>query len=228
MSTIFFLLKFCENQMYASEFVAGRLWLNPLSMFKEAERGIDGRGDSDEGLEAWFQPRKIRLFVAGHLIDSKDMVEPVKASFNRCEMINLLCLYAGTFGSASTFKELEAQLLIPDACYAMGTTAVLVRNVTEFQNRFRGAVRKAGFGQKDKLVEYFDPTRFHGRLKHPVFLKREEYSWQREYRFAVDQGLDVPKPLELNVGPLSDICEIVDPKTLNQGMRLLPPAIPGE
>ena len=41
MPTIYFYLKFFEKKEYATDFVAGKLWMNPLKFFKKLEKSDD-------------------------------------------------------------------------------------------------------------------------------------------------------------------------------------------
>ncbi|MBU6959675.1 hypothetical protein KRR23_18290 [Pseudomonas sp. CVAP len=57
-------------------------------------------------------------------------------------------------------------------------------------------------------MDYYDPSTFHGSFddKRAVFNKRDVYSHQREYRFAIDRGVEEEARYTLNVGSLRDIC----------------------
>ena len=42
----------------------------------------------------------------------------------------------------------------------------------------------------------------------------------REYRFIVDRKVAISEPFILNVGPLGDICKVLDSAGLNDGIRV--------
>ncbi|MNR53147.1 hypothetical protein D3C85_1731070 [compost metagenome] len=56
-------------------------------------------------------------------------------------------------------------------------------------------------------MDYYDPTTFNGTFDsdRAVFSKRNTYSHQREYRFAIDRETEEDAPYTLKVGSLRDI-----------------------
>ena len=51
------------------------------------------------------------------------------------------------------------------------------------------------------MVKYYDETKYSGKVGR--FLKRSTYSYQREYRIAVEPG--VHEPFHFEIGDLRDI-----------------------
>ena len=226
MGLILFYLKFFERREWADAFLDGMLYLNPLGYFLnlEADRD-DGRADGYEAAARWTQPHPdLILEVAGIRIPPEDLSGPVVMQDTSFNAVNLMCLYAGFSGpferlsldDVAAFKE---HLWIPEASLRMGNHALLVGNVTEFNQRVVAAVRKAGYGLKARRVVYFDPTTFSGEISDPLFYKQDSFAFQQEYRFAVFSGKTEPEPLLLDVGPLSDICSLVDVKGRVNGSR---------
>jgi hypothetical protein len=139
------------------------------------------------------------------------------------DRVNLLCLYAGTPGPFKTFTEAEVDafnqyMRIPDPRLAMGPHCVLVKNVTEFFRRFDAAVRQNEFELIRGPVSYFDPKKFSRSVGRPMFWKRDQFEWQREYRFAVGARSIEPTPLFLDVGDLTDICIVADTAAFNASL----------
>jgi hypothetical protein len=125
----------------------------------------------------------------------------------------VLCVYAGSTGSFGLVDDqnltaFHQQMQVPGECAHLGAWAVVVQNVAAFQQRFATEIRRRGYGLTRGLVRYFDDRMFSGTVEHPLFWKRRQFAWQREYRFAVRTRASEPSPLILNVGDLSDICSI--------------------
>jgi hypothetical protein len=220
MSLVLFYVKFCENQTYAEEFVAGRLYMNPLEYFKRCEHDVDdGRADRFEAAAGWWQPAALSTILIGNVVLSADeLAEPLVVQEHHHDPLNVLCLYAGTTGdferiSADNVDRFREHLKIPVRCATMGSKAVLVHNVREFRDRVCGAVKRARFSLTMGPVHYFDPDTFSGHIQHAAFHKRLEYSWQREHRFVMNRRVTVAEAYTLRVGDLSDVCTIVDSTT---------------
>jgi hypothetical protein len=99
--TIWYLIKLFTAERYANQFMAGELYLNTLSYFKEAEEECtdDGRLDPTEAVAMWLQPDDIfmKLTAPGIReteITSKDLAAPISASFDYHNHVNIFCLYA--------------------------------------------------------------------------------------------------------------------------------------
>jgi hypothetical protein len=101
---------------------------------------------------------------------------------------------------------------------------IQIHRVDGFRQRFVEAVKREKLELRAGPVTYFDPTEFSGGVSDPVFAKRHDFSWQREYRYAVDRHVQSPEPYVLDVGPLEDICTIVDPSKINDSLTILPPS----
>ena len=132
MSVIFFLVKFFDNEVYARDFVKGRIYANTLATFKTLE-GIDdsGRADRHEGTIAWLQPGHGRLEINGMDI-TDDLAGPTQLQRNWLNHLHIVCLHAVHSGSLDMLhvsndntEELRQQLIIPDECRALGEHAVV-------------------------------------------------------------------------------------------------------
>ncbi len=94
-----------------------------------------------------------------------------------------------------------------DAC-------LLIRDGDEFANRVSSAMTAHAFGwhYHHQPVNYFDPIR-PSRLEgaNPYFFKHFRFTYQREYRLAWIPKTPAERlePVHLEIGSLSDICELV-------------------
>ena len=71
-------------------------------------------------------------------------------------------------------------------------------------------------------MEYYDPATFHGGFEdvQALFRKQQQDSYQREFRFVINTGLESGSPLWLNIGSIADITLRFDAAELN-GEQLL-------
>ena len=221
---IFFLVKFFDNEVYARDFVNGRIYANTLATFKVLE-GIDdsGRADRHEGTIAWLQPGQGRLRINGMDI-TDDLAGPTQLQKNWLNHLHVFCLHAVHSGSLDmanvsneNIEELRKQFIIPDECRALGKHAVVINDVPEFVRRMEAAAQANSYRMARGLVRYYDPESFHGNFRdvESIFHKQDRHSYQREFRFVVDSGFVSDSPLILEIGDLSDITRRFDSAELN-------------
>ena len=141
--------------------------------------------------------------------------------------LNVFCLHAAHSGdldlaslSNDNVEALRQELTIPKKCLCLGKYAVVVMNVPEFINRMRSFARAKNYpGIKWGLVEYYDPETFHGNFpdEEAAFRKQKDYSYQREFRFAINSGSSGEKTqsLIMNIGDISDITLQLESSELN-------------
>lgn len=231
---VFFLAKFFEKKEYADDFLQGKLFLKPLSYFKEIE-GEDGRSDQDEG--AIVRPlgdgiitltatNKETGEVSEITLTKDDLAAPVSQYPEWCDRINLLCLYTGHSGdlqsvSVDNVNDFRKQLEIPEECVSFGEYAIIITNVPEFLRRIRVAAEQKGYQICGGLVTYYDPeagtppTRTNTET---IFHKRKEYEYQSEFRIAVNANRNEPTSLNLSIGDISDIAFPMRTSEINRQM----------
>ena len=224
MSVVFSLIKFFDNKDHVRDFLSGRIYANTLAKFKRLE-GIDGsgRGDRHEGTIAWLQPGQGRLEINGMDI-TDDLAGPMQLQKSWLNHLHVFCLHAVHSGSLDmaqvshvNIEELRKEFLIPDECRRLGEHAVVVNNVPEFIRRMESAAEVNSYRIARGLVRYYDPESFHGNFRdvESIFHKQERHSYQREFRFVIDDGLLSNAPLILEIGDISDITRRFDFAELN-------------
>ena len=226
MKTVFFLVKFFDNQNHADDFVHGRIFANRLSRFKKVEDSDEsGRMDRHEGTISWMQPGKCRVVINGMDI-SDDLAGPVHAQRHWLNHLNVFCLHAAHSGdlnvaNLSNIESLRQELTIPDECLTLGKYAVVVKNVPQFINRMRSSAHAKGYGIAQRLVKYYAPATFHGHFRdvESVFWKQDQYRFQREFRFVINRGSLDECPV-MDIGDIRDITLQFESTELN-GKKLL-------
>ena len=209
---ILFLAKTYKEKHHADQFVDGKLHCKRLSWFKTGEMYTDSsRIDVHEGLSQYLQPNKVTLEI--NSVDlSKDLARPLEIYLDRYQHVNLFCMHAGHSGdfinvSHNNIRDFENFVKIPDACKEFGDHTVFITNVGEFIRRVESACRKKDYKLHRKLVSYYNPAIFHGTINgiEAVFMKRDEYKDQREFRFVIDTGIAGIDPIDLYIGDMRDI-----------------------
>lgn len=86
---IYFFVKYCSEEQHAEDFFNGDLYFKRLSYFKGIEEEEDGRGDKNEGVMAWLQPKGLDFKISyrnheneliTHDIPDRDIAAPVSIS----------------------------------------------------------------------------------------------------------------------------------------------------
>lgn len=227
MRRILFLTKVMEKREYAEQFLAGHLYMNPLSYFQSIEEDVDGRGDSFEGCAALFQPNQCILTIGDLEIEASSLVGPIRYAYQKTQNANVMCMYAGYLDESDTIvfdnnqiltaddqRDTILNALIPDENLDdLGEWSVTIRNIPEFKKRFTAAAREAKLTSATGLVKYYDPNTFHGSFPEgeEMFYKRNTYAYQKEFRLAVIRNDG--KPFVLSIGDISDIAELLPTRT---------------
>ena len=229
---IFFFAKIYEKEEHADAFIRGSLFANSLRYFKRIENR-DGRGDKYEGA---IIPRLDGLSITltctdietGEVseitIPEEDFAAPPIIQPTRLDHFNVFCMYAGYSGA---FKEIstdnlqcfQKQLEIPEECTKLGRYAVLIKNVTEFIKRVRVAAERENYEIWWRLLRYYDPEVGTPRLESSldsIFSKSKEYEYQREFRFAIDNGSVGRNHIILDIGEIDDITMCMDSREINR------------
>ena len=214
MSTIFFLVKFCDKKSYADDLLQGKVYFNRLSNFKENKLSETyGRLDRYEGATAWLQPGNLRLELNGMDL-SDDLAGPLTVQMNWLNYLHIFCMHAAYSSNLDMaeldnidIEDLRRELTIPNDCFSLGEHAVVVTNVPKFIKRMEVAANAVSYRFTRGLVKYYDPETFHGQFQdvESIFWKRDVYSFQREFRFLIDSRSMDDHPRILDIGNIEDI-----------------------
>lgn len=168
-------------------------------------------------------------------IGPQDLGAPVSVTFDYHSDLHVFCLSAmhtgefdfkdGTFDCPTDedARKLKKQHEFTDECLKLGDIAVVV-NAGEFMLRVKRAIDKRGYKFAASLVEYYDPTTFHGKFRFDQipFRKRTEFSDQKEYRIVVDTNTKGQDALEIEIGDIGDISAKMVAANLNNEFRVGP------
>lgn len=214
---IAYLARLFEQQHYAEDFVAGRLYMNTLGHFVKMEADPSMRADNREGTIAQWQPNQILIQIGDITIDSDSLAAPV--TFQKPGLLNthVLCMAAGLGIETDCYESFKDALLLPQRLLTMGRFAVLVTNGLEFTRRIKSCLQREGLLGKAGLVTYYDEAIHHGYIDNPLFAKPTRFGFQREYRLAITNAPVAPgNPFVFDVGDLSDCVTLMAPEDLRK------------
>ena len=235
---IVFLAKVFKKKEYADAFLKGSMHAKQLSYFKKIEGDDNDRGDELEGailptLDGLVLTLEGTNPVTGEIVTSititgEDLVSPVVMIPRWFDRINIFCMYAAqvdehqeiSHGNSSAFKR---QLELPDGYTILGEHAVVITNKTEFFRRVKLAASQSGYGVFGNLVSYYDPeigTPPAHRDIDSIFTKRQEYNWQREFRFVIDTNEVGCGAVTLEIGGIEDIAVYMKTCDINQHLQV--------
>lgn len=205
----------------------GLLYMNSVDYFAklEGEAGAILRRDELENVYLKLSSgtkdgvvRELALQVKGQ---DKIVLNPesiMTLYLPRPETIMLYCFGSVAAGEdGKIFGVDKGTLQLSERFREFGTHVLLFRNNTEFFRRlsqtitthphlYNSSFFEGGYGQ----VDYVDLNDYSGPIG--LFRKPIEYAWQREYRLcfgAEPEALNNRGALELNIGDLSDITQIM-------------------
>ncbi|MBC5784081.1 hypothetical protein H8N03_14105 [Ramlibacter sp. USB13] len=147
----------------------------------------------------------------------------ITATFPRPKNYMLFCMGAFSDGvDGKITGEVDGRLYFDERFLHFGSHVLLISNAPVFGERISKAIagNKGIFGSKFfhdgfGLVQYRSLADYSG--PKGLYMKDERYSWQRELRIALgaeDHLLNESGALELNIGDISDISQIVSVQAL--------------
>lgn len=220
MSRVFLSIKVCAQEVFRERFLDGHLYMNSLGYFRRYEEGASANiADQHEGTSMLLQPGQFTMTISGDGIPggqftfpAEDLAGPAVIHHSKYDLLNVFCVYAvheggHTFVSDTDFERFVDSQMMKSEVGELGGYAAVVSDSKVFHERVVHAIREEGFRGVAGLVDYYDPSTFHGVFddEQAVLKKRITYSHQREYRYALDRGVGVEDPYTLEVGSLRDI-----------------------
>lgn len=225
---IYLLIKVFDKEEYADEFIrTGEMFCKTIKQFKEIEGDV-ARGDQYEAVSAWHQPQGVKLTISYKTPDGEEksmpiteLAGPIIIQSLAHDSLNAYCMYSVTAPEFNESYETEEERLqavekvnallkthtaVDDDMLSLGDHAVIIINVPEFINKVTEAAKAEGYELWRGLVKYFDPKTFSGEFGEveSVFMKRNIYSYQKEFRFVFDS--DTPEGAKvIHAGSLEGI-----------------------
>lgn len=229
------LAKISNNQERLKSFVAGEVYMNPLSYYinLEKETGIKGQGDK---LEASQYFKDVTMtFKNPETGETIPFLEGSEFTIHSPERTKtpVFCMMSIDLEVLEVFKETDEYIefvvslpkeKIEQIIKEFGEFAVIVP-LKEFKEKLDRVIEeKGGFpisgkvNYQDYSKNYKDRIQNYSDLEHPLlcFDKCDSFKHQNEYRFLME-GISSEKGISLNVGDLSDIARELTTKDLFSG-----------
>jgi hypothetical protein len=229
-STIFIFIKSFTRKKYSQDFLDGKLFFNRLSYFKGLEdEGSATRGDKYEAVVDWRQADKVKLTISfnGNSFDINDLTAPFYAQATGLNDMHVFCLYAAHSGNlvdteVDGSETIKGKLRVPTELSRFGEHAVIITEPASFIERVASAIKSKTQWGTAGLVEYYDPDTFSGEfsVRDALFRKREEFSYQSEYRFAFSTNTTGSDSISLDIGSLRDIAQTLSMDDIYAGIKL--------
>jgi hypothetical protein len=190
-------------------FVAGNLYMNPLSYFTELE-GDEVRGDREDMIRWSHQATQLALSmeVDGNFVPINNLVGQVRFSHPGDRRANVFCMYA--------FRDSRAETLVDPRNFAFGDTYAILVNGDEFLRRVLAAAREQELAVTWSLVGYVPRESHTGPMG--IFCKFDTFQYQSEFRIALLPGTG--EPYTLSIGDLRDIVLTGPLEQLNSRLRI--------
>lgn len=204
---VFLLGKVFNKEAYADDFISkGRFICNTLNYFKNYEdKEKNNIGDVFEGIGRRVTTSSgATLQVNGHDIDYKELHFHSNKHLN----MNAFCLYGPNTKEDEniTLESIEELIRIQEDARNLGEYFVVIHNAAEFIRRMNEHLYTLEFQFKSGCVEYKELTEdFEIPSDQIGFIKANEYSHQKEFRYLIDTGRNTDEAIFLEIGSISDI-----------------------
>ena len=203
------LVRFFDKEIYAQEFLSGKLRLRKLRYYRDLES--EGRGDRSEGTSSIYAPydSTLRLGVEGEKLQSiDDGLVSVKIAFNSDLDSHVLCMTKAYFKYEDKYVQIDfgdLGRLVADFCGSDFNSAhvVIITDPNAFVRRLKLVPFLRCWGPVD-YINFDRPQKSH--VNRDVFLKDNKFSYQREFRFKFDLPENTGKNHSyIDIGNISDI-----------------------
>ena len=193
---------------HALEFCDGKLHINTIAYFREHCY------DKFEGIGQHKPTPDTVVKANGQRIPPEYLAGPIQIDSKNIQCVHVFCMSVvrpGKFDEMTdrNAPEFREQLKIDPRCIPeFGNHAVIVHKPREFINRVRERIEEQSYDEACDVIEYIDPKNpppTEMFTYDPIFCKHEKYSYQKEFRIAIQTGNLSTEPLKLNVCDLKDI-----------------------
>ncbi|TKF36963.1 hypothetical protein [Enterovibrio norvegicus] len=217
------MIKFMPSQYLADFLKDGRLHMNKLSYFKELEEtNVVARSDNHEGAEVAYFFDSFEFSLGEELITAQSAKLRIHHEYNLC--MNVYCMTAITVGD---LIESGGEIRLSADFLEFGDKAVVFYNeglrlfvdrLSETLNTIPKIASHQKYKHFAKKIEYM-PATYSGEFG--IFRKQSQYSWQYEWRLAVEQKETSGLYDRICLGDISQWAHVFDTKELlNEPIRI--------
>ena len=181
------------REEYVESFLDGNLYLNTATYFSQLDQSDTVRADPNDSIS---EARKVREVAIqddkGNWVPIGDVQNPIIFRSDELRNLNILCLYTLTDRQHDSFDERNLEF---------GSVAIFISNLPEFVRRVREAAATSKWSIQHGPIDYVNRIEIDGSMG--PFRKFQDFSYQREFRFAFITNKR--EACYLNVGNLRDI-----------------------
>lgn len=205
------LLKFSKNRIHLQDlYENGRLYMNTVDYFKKLESGT---GQSDELESATLVVELTNSTVKyEHPQHGSGILKIKSGALHNYMMGNIACFY-GLYNEHFT-NESGGLNIHEDVIKDFGEYVLFIHDIGTFFDRFTALMHKENYLYRRGRVDYGYKIMPYMEKELDFFSKQKKYSYQSEYRFYIDTGLD--KEFILEMGSLKDIAWLLNADQLKQ------------
>ena len=212
-------LKKFQSKEKIEMFQRGKMYMKSLEWYRNNAK-ISAVGDD---YEAMLHINEGAIIVMSEneseVISYADLTDTLKSTVHGKDFV--FCMFSiSPQTKCFSFTEEQRNNML-----GFGDTALLIENSEEFYNRVRNSMKKEHISLQNAYcgrVEYYDESvdslqiisSLLKGMHNVAFQKRKKYSYQQEYRILVPYDSQDEDFLELDIGDISDISEIIPAKTI--------------
>ena len=225
---IVYLAKFVDEWDFARPILDGLLYMRRLSWFRNTEE--IGRADALEATTNVLRlnPDQVEpdIVVTIHGTETR-LFRARRATYenphlNRYFIYSMFAGYPRGIAPITDMDSLFAQIRTFPAdrlADEFGDYVVFIHNIPQFFERVERACEMKNYGWKRHFVLYYNPESDSVGMNRPdnstaMFCKPSAYSYQQEYRIAIDTGDYGASTLLLEIGDISDIAAIYETRSI--------------
>ena len=225
MIKIVYFAKVVPKKCFAEAMLEGRLFLNRLSYYKCIED--TGRADPDEATIVTQGDQITDFTIGDHKVEG---IVSVKMQLDWMNHFHIFSMVARGFETIDdTIEKFRQQLAFPGHQLKpeFGEHCVMIHNTQEFIERIEAACDRNQFQISRGEVKYYDPDHDSVGLERKdsmdaIFVKPKDFSYQKEYRFAVWTNTFGCDPIILDIGPIHDIAKLMETEEVDGKINVSP------
>ena len=215
------LIKF-QNADRIEQFKQGKIWMNSLKVFREMAQKSPEIGDD---YEAVFHINEAVAHITP-IDGGSTTMAPINNELMKTAHMNdfVFCMF-GINPNVNNFTFSEEQ---KEKMLEFGDTALIITDSDEFYKRIQSALKVKGIPLERAFcgfVKYYDESvdsvnvivDLMRGMHNVAFQKRKDYAYQQEFRILVFNDDVAKRNIELDIGDISDISEVVSSKVALNG-----------
>lgn len=200
--TIALFLKFGSKEHMLDLYRNGTIYFNTIQYFRLIE-DEELRGDKYEGASQIINslPGSFHIPSLNHTVNYLSV--HLKQSYEIIQG-NLFCLYCASscgFPNPNDFK-------IDERIERFGTHCLIIKDCKYFMDQMEKTLTANGYKFHHGFVSYYDRYKKNGKVH--LFEKPNEYEYQKEFRFYIEN--DIIEPIRISIGSLKHCAELFETK----------------